>query len=107
MTPPQRVLVTGGRGFLGSHVVRALLASGRDVALLTRSDEEAPVAGNGSGQVSVITGGLQERDTLRQRLSEWRPEACNFLLLTWIRSIFIQEVCCVCLTSQMMIRHDL
>ncbi|WP_101757932.1 NAD(P)-dependent oxidoreductase [Oceanicoccus sp. KOV_DT_Chl] len=36
-----KVLVTGGTGFVGSHVARQLLASGHDVCLLVRSVEKA------------------------------------------------------------------
>ena len=79
MTPARRVLVTGGRGFLGSHVVRALLASDRDVAILTRSHDVRSVAGDVAGQVAIITGSLQDREQLRRRLSEWQPDACIHL----------------------------
>ena len=77
MTIAQRVLVTGGRGFVGSHVVRALLASDREVAVLTRAP--SPIADDAIGRVSVITGGLQDREQLRRQLSEWRPDACIHL----------------------------
>jgi nucleoside-diphosphate-sugar epimerase len=79
VTTAQRVLVTGGRGFLGSHVVRALLASDRDVAVLTRSRSAPPMAGDDAGKVAIISGSLQDREQLRDRISEWRPDACIHL----------------------------
>jgi len=33
-----RVLVTGATGFLGSHIVRALLVQGHDVSILKRRE---------------------------------------------------------------------
>ena len=79
VTTAQRVLVTGGRGFLGSHVLRALLASDREVAVLTRSHSVTPVAGDDAHKVSVITVSLQDREQLRHRIAEWRPDACIHL----------------------------
>lgn len=79
MTAAQRVLVTGGRGFLGSHVVGALLASDRDVAVLTRSHSIPSLAGDEAGKVVIISGSLQDREQLRHRISEWRPDACIHL----------------------------
>jgi nucleoside-diphosphate-sugar epimerase len=79
VTAAQRVLVTGGRGFLGSHVVRTLLASDRDVAVLTRSQATPVLAGGENARVSVLTGSLQDREQLRKRIAEWRPDACIHL----------------------------
>lgn len=41
MPSPHKVLVTGGLGYLGRHVVRALLGAGREVVILDHSDREA------------------------------------------------------------------
>jgi nucleoside-diphosphate-sugar epimerase len=78
VTIAQRVLVTGGRGFLGSHVVRALLASTREVAVLTRAPA-ATIAGDDRGAVTVITGRFDDREQLRRQISAWRPDACIHL----------------------------
>ena len=51
-----KVLVTGGGGFLGRYVVNKLLASGRDVRVLGRSDQpELRSLG-----VDVIQGDLRD-----------------------------------------------
>jgi nucleoside-diphosphate-sugar epimerase len=46
-----KVLVTGGTGFVGSHVVRNLLASGQSVRLLVRDVDRATAMGTSAGWV--------------------------------------------------------
>jgi dihydroflavonol-4-reductase len=56
-------LVTGGTGFLGRHVVRALLARGRQVRLLCRRPEKARALFGEA--VEVLAGDLLEAGSLR------------------------------------------
>jgi uncharacterized protein (TIGR01777 family) len=50
---PSRVLVTGGSGFIGQLLVKALIADGHEVIVLTRNSKNT--AWNFSGQVMCIT----------------------------------------------------
>jgi len=62
-----RVLVTGGTGFTGSHVVPLLLMKGYDVACLVRqtsSTEFLP-----EHKVELCLGDLNDQDSLRQALA--------------------------------------
>ncbi|WP_238253616.1 NAD-dependent epimerase/dehydratase family protein, partial [Methylorubrum podarium] len=59
-----RVLVTGGSGFLGRHLVRALIPLGAEVAVLVRDPAAGsrPLAGDGeperAGRVTLMQGDL-------------------------------------------------
>jgi dihydroflavonol-4-reductase len=56
-------LVTGGTGFIGANVVRALLRAGDEVRVLARPDSDlSNVAGL---PVNVVRGDLRDRDSLR------------------------------------------
>lgn len=56
------ILVTGGTGFLGSHVISALLAGGHEVRGLVRSRARAEALGLGT--VDWVTGDLGTVDAL-------------------------------------------
>ena len=58
-----KVFVTGGTGFVGAHLVRALLERGDQVTCLVRSPAKAEALG-WSG-VRMVRGDLSDRDALR------------------------------------------
>lgn len=70
-----RVLVTGGAGFIGSHIVERLLAAGDEVAVLdnlsTGRRENVPDAAR-FYQVDV-----RDRDGTLRALADFRPEAVS------------------------------
>lgn len=69
----QRVLVTGGAGFIGSHLVDALLARGYEVRVL---DNLTPQVHGESGErpaylnqeAELVAGDIRDRDLLRSAL---------------------------------------
>jgi UDP-glucose 4-epimerase len=70
-----RVLVTGGAGFIGSHVVERLLAAGNEVAVLdnfsTGRRENVPAG------VRCYELDVRERDAVRRAFDAFRPQAVN------------------------------
>src|SRR2546423_7978820 len=74
---PRRVVVTGGAGFIGSHLVDALVARGDDVLVIDdlSTGRQAHLtralrAGALLEQADVRDGGA-----MRRLLREWRPDA--------------------------------
>jgi UDP-glucose 4-epimerase len=66
-----RVLVTGGAGFIGSHLVDRLVAAGRAVTVLDNFSSGRPenlAEASASGDVRVIEGTILSRDDLRRAL---------------------------------------
>src|SRR5439155_24026965 len=61
---PVNVFVTGGTGFVGAHLVRALQARGDRVTCLVRSPAKA--AALGWRAVRIVRGDLDAADALRE-----------------------------------------
>lgn len=70
-----RVLVTGGAGFIGSHVAEALLAAGHEVLVL--DDLSAGDRGNLPAGARFAQVDLCDRAAVLEAVKAFRPEAVN------------------------------
>lgn len=66
-----KVLVTGGTGFIGSHVARAALAAGHQVRLLARSPEKVKTVfpPNGPSVTDVVPGDTRDSEAVAAAVS--------------------------------------
>jgi nucleoside-diphosphate-sugar epimerase len=74
-----RVFLTGASGFIGSHVARALLSTGCEVAILTRPGNPLWRLHDVAHRMTLLKGELSDIAALRPALGEWKPEACIHL----------------------------
>lgn len=67
-----RIAVTGGTGYLGAHIVRALLQAGHQVRLLVAPDDSAAVLDRfrGLGAVAALVGDVREGATIEKLLAD-------------------------------------
>jgi nucleoside-diphosphate-sugar epimerase len=70
------VLVTGATGFVGSHVVRQLVASGEDVAIIARVGSSRHRLEGVGGRVQVFEADLADGAAIARLLEQCRPGAC-------------------------------
>ena len=74
LLPGERVVVAGGRGFVGSHIVRALLALGCEPHVLgPRMD--CDLLADVAGRVGFVECGIEEGDAMRAALRRIAPAA--------------------------------
>lgn len=71
----QHVFVTGDGGFLGSHIVRALIKYGMRVAVLSRSKELPERLRRLDGKISIIQGDLAQQENWFKAVQDFAPEA--------------------------------
>lgn len=71
--PPMKILVTGGAGFIGSHVVDALLAAGHRPAVL--DDLSSGSADNLPPGVPLHVADIADPDAVERVFAAERPEA--------------------------------
>lgn len=70
----QRILVTGGTGFIGSHLVRRLTAEGRQVHVLYRPGSDLSRLPQTNPAIRFCACDLLDHDRLRSVLESVRPE---------------------------------
>jgi UDP-glucuronate 4-epimerase len=75
-----RVLVTGGAGFIGSHVAEALLARGDEVTVLDNFNDFYDPAikranAESLGRATVVIGDIRDRDRVAQLFARGRFDA--------------------------------
>jgi len=74
-----RVLVTGGAGFIGSHLVKQLVASGHDVGTLIRPDTSLEKLEPLARELRIFRGDVADSSDVVAKLGDWRPETCAHL----------------------------
>jgi dTDP-glucose 4,6-dehydratase len=72
----KKAVVTGGSGFIGSHLVKELMARGVEVGIVTRygSVVKHPRLNDVWGKLAVFEADLRHRDALAMMMT-WRPDA--------------------------------
>ena len=72
-----RAIVTGGAGFIGSHVVDALVARGDEATVL--DDLSSGRRENVNDGAELVVGDVRDGEALRALFAERQPEACLHL----------------------------
>jgi len=75
ITEPVRALVTGGAGFIGSHIVDALLAEGHEVAVIDNLSSGRRE--NVPEKARFYELDLRDREATRRAVLEFRPDAVS------------------------------
>jgi UDP-glucose 4-epimerase len=70
-----RILVTGGAGFIASHVAGAYLNLGHEVAVL--DDLSRGFRANLNAHAGFYQGDIEDRDFVRRVFTEFKPEVVN------------------------------
>jgi UDP-glucose 4-epimerase len=72
-----RAIVTGGAGFIGSHVVDALVARGDQVVVL--DDLSTGKRENVNARASLLVADIRDGGAVEQAFADLRPDACLHL----------------------------
>jgi UDP-glucose 4-epimerase len=72
-----RAIVTGGAGFIGSHVVDALVARGNEVLVL--DDLSHGRRENVNGGAELVVADVRDQEAIDEAFAQLRPDACFHL----------------------------
>jgi UDP-glucose 4-epimerase len=89
MLAPMRVLVTGGAGFIGSHVVDAALAAGHQVAVL--DDLSSGKRENVPASVTFFHADVRDEARVRDAFERFRPEVVSHQAAQASVSVSVRE----------------
>ena len=86
-----KVLVTGGAGFIGSHVVDACLEAGHQVCIV--DDLSTGKRGNVNSQATLHVVDLRDAEALEQVFAQEKPEAiCHLAAKANVRESMIEPI---------------
>lgn len=74
-----KVFVTGSTGFIGSHVVRALVSAGHTVLALATSGANLWRIRDILPHIEIVQGRLEDSTSIKNLLHAWKPEICIHL----------------------------
>jgi UDP-glucose 4-epimerase len=72
-----RVIVTGGAGFIGSHVADALLAASPDNEVLVLDDLSTGRRQNVPARATFVQGDLRNADVIAKTFADFKPDAVS------------------------------
>ncbi|HEX4147846.1 MAG TPA: NAD(P)-dependent oxidoreductase [Pirellulales bacterium] len=85
MSTPERILVTGGSGFVGACLVRELIAQGHEVHLLLRDRSSSWRLAGIEGEYQPHEADLRDISALRRAVDASRPEVIYHLAAYGVR----------------------